>query len=121
MSVSYAASRTTPIFHAVSIIIWDCRQESISSPNRRESCKKYYEQHGDLNIPLYYTEPDGFQLGLWIRRVSTGKIKLRTNAENGNQIDRLKSIGFVRRKEEPIIPKGLNGTILEGEKFNESK
>ena len=86
-----------------------------------EACRRYYEKYGNLTMPFYYTEPDGFRLGMWLWRVRTGKIKLRTSGENGNQIDRLKSIGFVRRKEEPIIPKGLNGTILEGEKFNESK
>ena len=42
MSVSYAASRTTPIFHAVSIIIWDCRQESINSLCQSEPCKKNF-------------------------------------------------------------------------------
>lgn len=46
-------------------------------------------------MPLYFTEPDGFQLGMWLWRVRTGKVKLRTSGENGNQIARLEAIGFV--------------------------
>lgn len=60
-----------------------------------ESCKRYYEKYGNLTVPLYYTEADGFQLGMWLWRVRTGKVKLRTSGENGNQIARLESIGFV--------------------------
>lgn len=60
-----------------------------------EACKRYYEKYGNLTMPLYFTEPDGFQLGMWLWRVRTGKVKLRTSGENGNQIARLEAIGFV--------------------------
>ena len=46
-----------------------------------ESCKRYYEKYGNLTVPLYYTEPDGFQLGMWLWRVRTGKVKLRTSGK----------------------------------------
>ncbi len=63
--------------------------------NHFESCKRYYREHGDLRIPLSYVEEDGFQLGMWLWRIRTGKSKLKTTGENGNQIERLNSIGMV--------------------------
>ena len=63
--------------------------------NHFEACKEYYEKHGNLNIPFHYTEPDGFSLGMWLWRVRTGKVKLRTSGENGDQVARLNSIGMV--------------------------
>lgn len=64
-----------------------------------ESCKKYYAEHGSLNIPVHYIDQNGFRLGLWLWRVRTGKLKLCTSGENGNQIARLEEIGFVWRED----------------------
>ena len=71
-----------------------------------ESCRRYYEKYGSLNVPLYYTEPDGFRLGMWIWRMRTGKTELRTDGENGNQLERLESVGFSGRKK--ILSKSPN-------------
>ena len=67
-----------------------------------ESCRRYYEKYGSLNVPLYYTEPDGFRLGMWIWRMRTGKTELRTDGENGNQLERLESVGFFRQEKNLI-------------------
>ncbi|MDD4495654.1 MAG: Helicase associated domain protein, partial [Eubacteriales bacterium] len=70
------------------------------SPNAREwerhycSLEKYYKQHGNANLPLSYVEEDGFQLGLWLWRVKTGKVKMSSNGENGNQFERLQKLGI---------------------------
>lgn len=63
-----------------------------------EYCKKYFEEHGNLNICTSYVSEDGFQLGLWLWRIRTGKAKLKATGENGNQIARLESIGIVWSK-----------------------
>ncbi len=67
--------------------------------NHYESCAQYYKEHGDLEIPLSYVEEDGFQLGMWLWKIRTGKSKLKTSGENGNQIERLKSISLVVKED----------------------
>ena len=62
-----------------------------------ESCRRYYEKYGNLNMTTSFVSEDGFQLGLWLWRIRTGKMKLKTTGENGNQIARLESIGIVWR------------------------
>ena len=68
-------------------------------------------------MPTSYVSDDGFRLGLWLWRVRTGKTKLKTTGENGNQIARLESIGFVwstdaipkqRSKGVVSLPKAMN-------------
>lgn len=61
---------------------------------RFEACKSYFEENGDLNMPTTYITRDGFHLGLWLWRIKSGKVKLKTNGENGNQAERLESIGI---------------------------
>lgn len=67
--------------------------------NHFESCRRYYEEHGNLEIPRSYTEEDGFRLGTWLWRVRTGKYKLKITGENGNQYERLSSIGMVWKED----------------------
>ncbi len=65
---------------------------------RFELCRTYYEEHGNLDMPRTYVTDDGVQLGLWLWRIRSGKVGLSTSGENGNQIERLESIGFRYRK-----------------------
>lgn len=69
--------------------------------NHFDSCRRYYKEHGNLRIPISYVEDDGFQLGMWLWRVRTGKYQLKTSGENGNQIERLNSIGMVWKEDMP--------------------
>lgn len=59
-----------------------------------ESAKRYYCAHGNLDISVSYIDESGFPLGMWLWRNRTNKVKLRTEGANGNQIERLKAIGF---------------------------
>ena len=61
---------------------------------RFELCRAYYEEHGNLDMPAAYVTDDRVQLGLWLWRIRSGKVKLSASGENGNQIERLESIGF---------------------------
>ena len=63
-----------------------------------EACRAYYQEHGDLDMPVSYVDGQGLQLGQWLWRIRSGKVKLRTEGENGNQLARLESLG-VRWKE----------------------
>jgi hypothetical protein len=54
---------------------------------------------------------------MWLWRVRTGKVKLRTSGENGNQIARLESIGFVLQEKtytETIEPPAQQKTYSTG-------
>lgn len=84
-----------------------------------ESCRKYYEKYGNLNMTTSYVSDDGFQLGLWLWRIRTGKMKLKTTGENGNQIARLESIGIVWR--EDAVPMQNNISISDLSGNNESR
>lgn len=61
---------------------------------RFEACRKYYEENGDLSMPATYVTHDGVRLGRWLWRIRSGKSKVSSSGENGNQIARLESIGI---------------------------
>ena len=33
-----------------------------------QEAKRYFEVHGDLNVPINYVSPDGYALGKWVKR-----------------------------------------------------
>ena len=33
-----------------------------------QEAKRYFEAHGDLNVPADYVSPDGYNLGNWVKR-----------------------------------------------------
>ena len=84
-----------------------------------ESCRRYYEKYGNLNMTTSYVSDDGFQLGLWLWRIRTGKMKLKTTGENGNQIARLESIGIVWREDAVPMKNNISVSDLSGN--NESR
>ena len=45
-------------------------------------------------MPSAYVDESGFPLGMWLWRIRTKKNKLKTEGANGNQIERLRAIGF---------------------------
>lgn len=61
---------------------------------RFEACRKYYEENGDLSMPATYVTHDGVRLGQWLWRIRSGKSKVSSSGENGNQIARLESLGI---------------------------
>ena len=69
-----------------------------------ELAKEYYEQYGDLNIPVKYVASNGEKLGQWIatqriaykyRDISVGKIKNKNNPLTDEQVFMLENIGMV--------------------------
>lgn len=62
--------------------------------NSYHSAERYYRKHGTLTMPCTYVDESGFPLGRWLWRIRTNKVKLKTEGANGNQIERLKAIGF---------------------------
>lgn len=77
--------------------LFDELERSLSAPWEIcfQAAKKYYEEHGDLNVPKRYQTPDGISLGLWIitqKRVRNGQIP--GNLSDA-QIERLDTIGMV--------------------------
>ena len=59
-----------------------------------ESAKQYFHKNGTLNIPCTYVDENGFPLGMWLWRIRSNKVKLKTSGANGNQLERLKNIGM---------------------------
>ena len=56
--------------------------------------KEYYEAHGNLNIPYYYTTPEGYPLGTWLSKqkdIRKGRVKGRLTER---QIQLLDEIGM---------------------------
>ena len=53
--------------------------------------KKYFEEHGDLNVPRKYTTKDGYTLGRWI---NTQKTSFTNNKLSKSQINKLAKIGL---------------------------
>ena len=58
---------------------------------------RYHREHGNLDVPYYYTDPDGVKLGVWIantrfarRTEGTGRAAL-----TGDQIARLDELGMI--------------------------
>ena len=77
--------------------------------NHYDSAERYYREHGTLTMPCTYVDESGFPLGMWLWRIRTNKTKLRTEGANGNQIERLRAIGFEfsTETEEIITPKAV--------------
>lgn len=60
-----------------------------------EAAQRYYDRNGTLDIPCTYVDESGFSLGMWMWRIRTQKVRLKTSGANGNQVERLQKIGFV--------------------------
>lgn len=58
-----------------------------------EAAVKYFNDHGDLNVPCEYVTEDGLKLGFWINRLRSAKNK--RNELSGEQIKKLELIGMV--------------------------
>lgn len=46
---------------------WGNRNDSQWNEGYQEA-KRYFDTHGDLNVPAGYVSPDGYNLGNWVRR-----------------------------------------------------
>lgn len=66
-----------------------------------ESAERYFRKHATLTMPCSYIDENGFPLGLWLQRIRTKKVKLKTEGANGNQIERLRALGLDILTEKP--------------------
>lgn len=57
--------------------------------------KRFYLEHGHLEVPSGYRTEDGMNLSKWLERQRRDRAKLKTSGANGNQILRLTQIGMV--------------------------
>lgn len=63
--------------------------------NYYAKAEKFYQQHGNLNVPVTYRTDDGLWLGRWVQRQRKDKSSLKTTGMNGNQVMRLEQVGMV--------------------------
>ena len=65
---------------------------------RYEEAKKYYEEHGDLNVPQKYITKTGFKLGYWlsnIKRAYVGKGTSKITSDYIKVFENIKMIWFI--------------------------
>ncbi|MBQ2988583.1 MAG: Helicase associated domain protein [Clostridia bacterium] len=62
--------------------------------NHYEFAKRYYGENGNLEMPCTYVDESGFPLGMWLWRIRSGQTKLKVTDGNGDQLARLREIGF---------------------------
>lgn len=63
--------------------------------------KKYYDKHGDLNVPTTYKSENGFALGQWLERHRAdemGRTRIKVTSERKAKLDKL---GMIWVKEDP--------------------
>lgn len=70
-------------------MVWDNVHDIRFERNFREA-QKYYEEHGDLNVPATYKTEGGFSLGAWLANLCTRREML-----SPDKIARLNSIGMI--------------------------
>lgn len=57
-----------------------------------EQAKKWYEEHGNLNVPTMYVNDKGFPLGIWLKRHipnEAGKTQIKITPEKREKLDAL--------------------------------
>ena len=74
---------------------WTTPKESAWQRNF-EAAKAYYEEHGDLLVPVNYVDSNGYRLGLWIANLRTyRRVSSNTKSVTPEKIKMLDSIGMV--------------------------
>ena len=97
------------------------------------AAKKYYNQYGDLDVPLYYVDAEGIRLGRWITGQRKHWNETRKNQENQTEKEKKKGITQKESNKQKItiqeiehdweIPKKNNETenkLLKNKKTEES-
>lgn len=73
-------------------IVWDLNEQKWM--NNYNLAKAYYEQHGDLNIPIDYVTEDKVKLGVWVSNQRTAYKGIGVNKITTTQIKLLEDIGM---------------------------
>lgn len=76
-----------------------CVEKWITVIHLNTTSRPYFEEHGDLNVPVRYKTETGFALGNWIsnqREAKEGESRLKKLTEE--QIKQLESIGMIWKR-----------------------
>lgn len=74
-------------------MVWDA--PSLQWEKNYCRAMEYYNEHGNLIVPVDYKSPDGFALGNWIRALRQAREgKFNRKPLSQEQIARLDSIGM---------------------------
>lgn len=71
-------------------MVWDINE--FLWEQKFEAARRYFQEHGNLQVPVKYTAPDGTRLGVWIRSARNNYKSGRLDEAN---IRRLEAIGMV--------------------------
>ena len=72
-------------------MVWETRTETAWSRGL-EAAKRYYQQYGDLQVPVKYKDDMGFALGNWLNNI---RARYRSGGLPQSQTDTLEEMGIV--------------------------
>lgn len=75
-------------------IVWSSYRLLVWEQNY-QAAKEYYEQYGDLKVPIHYVTANGLTLGIWIQMMRNARANERTSIVTPERIERLNAIGMV--------------------------
>ena len=76
-------------------MVWDV--DEFQWERKFRAAERYFEEHGDLEIPTRYETPDGIRLGVWIQSV---RRDYKSGRLDEDKVRRLEAIGMVWGVEE---------------------
>ena len=71
-----------------------------------QEAKRYFDAHGDLNVPAEYVSPDGYNLGNWVKRQRYARLNPEKSGAvlTEERIAKLDAIGMRWEKSNPKHP-----------------
>ena len=85
--------------------------EALESPLdiAMQHMEEYYQVHGNVDFPLDYVCPDGYQLGIWLRSFRDRYLNEKNQTQFPKEvIDRLNEMGVIWNKPEMIWQQNFN-------------
>ncbi len=81
------------------------------------AARRYYEQNGNLDVPIHYIDKEGIRLGDWI-------LKMRTARQRRNQKGRQSGVNEKQTEaagSEQLVQEKKNGTLASGAELTEAR
>lgn len=79
-----------------------------------QEAKRYFDAHGDLNVPAEYVSPGGYNLGNWVKR----QRYTRQNPEKSGAVlteERIAKLDAIGMRWEKSNPKRSSGRAVQAE------